>query len=117
MRESPALAPKPADTAFEEAASVCEGAILALGCLRPADLRKGKGSSPSSHRGGQLPGGHRPVLPAGASGRRDEVRRERAEDREGRPDRQRRPRGPERAIDVARNIATPVKGRAHAGAG
>jgi NADPH:quinone reductase-like Zn-dependent oxidoreductase len=27
---------------FEEAAAVCDGAILALGCLRPAELRKGK---------------------------------------------------------------------------
>ena len=42
MRESAPLAPKPAGTTFEEAAAVCDGAILALGCLRPADLRKGK---------------------------------------------------------------------------
>jgi NADPH:quinone reductase-like Zn-dependent oxidoreductase len=42
MRESAALAPKPAGATFEEAAAVCDGAILALGCLRPADLRKGK---------------------------------------------------------------------------
>src|SRR5207249_10528234 len=26
---------------FEEAAAVCDGAMLALGCLRQADLRKG----------------------------------------------------------------------------
>ena len=42
MRESAALAHMPAGTTFEEAAAVCDGAILALGCLRPADLRKGK---------------------------------------------------------------------------
>jgi NADPH:quinone reductase-like Zn-dependent oxidoreductase len=42
MRESAALAHKPAGVSFEEAAAVCDGAILALGCLRPADLRKGK---------------------------------------------------------------------------
>ena len=42
MQESSSLAPKPAGTTFEEAAAVCDGAILALGCLRPADLRKGK---------------------------------------------------------------------------
>ncbi len=42
MRESTSLARKPAGTTFEEAAAVCDGAILALGCLRPAGLRKGK---------------------------------------------------------------------------
>ena len=42
MRESAALAGKPAGMSFEEAAAVCDGAILALGCLRPAGLRKGK---------------------------------------------------------------------------
>jgi NADPH:quinone reductase-like Zn-dependent oxidoreductase len=42
MRESASLAHKPAGTSFEEAAAVCDGAILALGCLRPADLRKGQ---------------------------------------------------------------------------
>src|SRR5580700_11261102 len=42
MRERAALAHKPADMSFEEAAAVCDGAILALGCLRPAELRKGK---------------------------------------------------------------------------
>jgi NADPH:quinone reductase-like Zn-dependent oxidoreductase len=42
MRESAALAHKPAGVSFEEAAAVCDGAILALGCLRPADPRKGQ---------------------------------------------------------------------------
>jgi NADPH:quinone reductase-like Zn-dependent oxidoreductase len=42
MRESAALAHKPSRTSFEEAAAVCDGAVLALGCLRPAGLRKGK---------------------------------------------------------------------------
>jgi NADPH:quinone reductase-like Zn-dependent oxidoreductase len=42
MQESAPLAPKPAGMSFEEAAAVCDGALLALGCLRPADLRKGK---------------------------------------------------------------------------
>jgi NADPH:quinone reductase-like Zn-dependent oxidoreductase len=36
------LARKPAGVSFEEAAAVCDGAILALGCLRPADVRKGR---------------------------------------------------------------------------
>ncbi len=40
MRESAALAHKPAGMTFEEAASVCDGAIVALACLRKADLRK-----------------------------------------------------------------------------
>jgi NADPH:quinone reductase-like Zn-dependent oxidoreductase len=42
MPASAALAHKPAGVSFEEAAAVCDGAILALGCLRPAELRKGK---------------------------------------------------------------------------
>jgi NADPH:quinone reductase-like Zn-dependent oxidoreductase len=42
IRESAALAHKPADVTFEEAAAVCDGAILALNALRPADLRKGQ---------------------------------------------------------------------------
>ena len=42
MRESAALAHKPAAMTFEEAAAVCDGAMLALGCLRQADLRKGR---------------------------------------------------------------------------
>ena len=41
MRESAALAHRPTGTSFEEAVAVCDGAILTLGCLRPADLRKG----------------------------------------------------------------------------
>src|SRR5207244_530623 len=42
MRESAPLAHKPAGMSFEEAAAVCDGAILALMCLRRADLRKGR---------------------------------------------------------------------------
>jgi NADPH:quinone reductase-like Zn-dependent oxidoreductase len=42
MRESAALAHKPAGMSFEQAAAVCDGMILALGCLRRADLRKGR---------------------------------------------------------------------------
>ena len=42
MRERAALAQKPAAMTFEEAAAVCDGAMLALGCLRQADLRKGR---------------------------------------------------------------------------
>jgi len=42
MRESAPLAHKPAGMAFEEAAAVCDGAILALMGLRRADLRKGR---------------------------------------------------------------------------
>lgn len=42
MRESASLAPKPAGMTFEEAAAVCDGVILALMCLRQADLRKGR---------------------------------------------------------------------------
>ena len=42
MRASGALAPKPASMTFEEAAVVCDGAILALNALRPARLRKGQ---------------------------------------------------------------------------
>jgi NADPH:quinone reductase-like Zn-dependent oxidoreductase len=40
MRESAPLAHKPAGMTFEEAAAVCDGASLALACLRRADLRK-----------------------------------------------------------------------------
>jgi NADPH:quinone reductase-like Zn-dependent oxidoreductase len=40
MRESAPLAHKPASMTFEEAAAVCDGAILALMCLGAADLRK-----------------------------------------------------------------------------
>jgi NADPH:quinone reductase-like Zn-dependent oxidoreductase len=42
MRESAPLAHKPAGISFEEAAAVCDGAILALMGLRPAELRKGQ---------------------------------------------------------------------------
>ena len=42
MRESAALATKPAGVSYEEAAAVCDGVILALMGLRRADLRKGR---------------------------------------------------------------------------
>ena len=42
MRESAPLAHKPAGMTFEEAAAVCDGASLALACLRKADLRRGR---------------------------------------------------------------------------
>jgi NADPH:quinone reductase-like Zn-dependent oxidoreductase len=42
MRASAALAHKPAGVGFEEAAAVCDGVILALMGLRPADVRKGR---------------------------------------------------------------------------
>ena len=42
VRESDPLAHKPAGMTFEEAAAVCDGAIIALACLRKADLRKGR---------------------------------------------------------------------------
>jgi NADPH:quinone reductase-like Zn-dependent oxidoreductase len=42
MRQTAPLAPKPAGLSFEQAAAVSDGAILALGCLRPADPRKGQ---------------------------------------------------------------------------
>jgi D-arabinose 1-dehydrogenase-like Zn-dependent alcohol dehydrogenase len=42
MREGAPLAHKPAGMTFEEAAAVCDGAILALTCLRKADLHKGR---------------------------------------------------------------------------
>ncbi len=42
MRESAPLALMPDGMTFEEAAPVCDGAILALNCLRPADLRTGQ---------------------------------------------------------------------------
>ena len=41
-RESAALAHKPAGMSFEEAAAVCDGAIIALTCLRKAGLREGQ---------------------------------------------------------------------------
>jgi NADPH:quinone reductase-like Zn-dependent oxidoreductase len=42
MRESGPVAHLPTGMTFEEAAAVCDGAILALGCLRRVDLRKGQ---------------------------------------------------------------------------
>jgi NADPH:quinone reductase-like Zn-dependent oxidoreductase len=42
VRESAPLAHKPDALSFEEAAAVCDGVILALMSLRPAELRKGK---------------------------------------------------------------------------
>jgi NADPH:quinone reductase-like Zn-dependent oxidoreductase len=42
MRESAPLAHKPAGMSFEEAAAVCDGACIALSCLRDTDLRKGR---------------------------------------------------------------------------
>ena len=42
MPESAPLAHKPAGMTFEEAAAVCDGAALALACLRKADIRKGQ---------------------------------------------------------------------------
>jgi len=42
MRECGPLAAKPIGVSFEEATAVCDGAILALGCLRPANVRKGR---------------------------------------------------------------------------
>jgi NADPH:quinone reductase-like Zn-dependent oxidoreductase len=42
LRESAAVAHKPAGVTFEEAAAVCDGAALALACLRKADLSEGQ---------------------------------------------------------------------------
>jgi NADPH:quinone reductase-like Zn-dependent oxidoreductase len=42
LPESAPLAHKPAGMPFDEAAAVCDGAALALACLRKADLRKGR---------------------------------------------------------------------------
>ncbi len=42
MREDAPLAKVPAGMTFEEAAAVCDGAILALSCLRRADLHGGQ---------------------------------------------------------------------------
>ena len=42
MRESSRIAHKPAGMTFEEAASVCDGGLNSLWCLRLADLRKGQ---------------------------------------------------------------------------
>jgi NADPH:quinone reductase-like Zn-dependent oxidoreductase len=42
VRESGAIAPKPAGLSFEEAAAVPDGSLLALTCLRPAEPLRGK---------------------------------------------------------------------------
>jgi len=42
MRESARIAPMPAGMSFEEAAAITDGALNALTCLTPADLRKGR---------------------------------------------------------------------------
>jgi len=42
IRESGALAHVPDGMSYEDAAAVCDGACLALSCLRRADLRKGR---------------------------------------------------------------------------
>src|ERR1700730_1026353 len=42
MPENAALAHMPAGMAFDEAAAVCDGAILALNALRPAHIRQGQ---------------------------------------------------------------------------
>ena len=42
MRDSAPLAHKPPGMTFEEAAAVCDGASLALACLRAADLQQGR---------------------------------------------------------------------------
>ena len=41
-RESAALAHMPSTMSFEEAAAVCDGACIALSCLRSADLQNGR---------------------------------------------------------------------------
>jgi NADPH:quinone reductase-like Zn-dependent oxidoreductase len=41
LRERSPLAPMPANMTYEEAGSVCDGAILALNALRPANVRQG----------------------------------------------------------------------------
>ncbi len=42
IRETAPLAHMPTGLSFEEAAAVCDGAALALACLRKADLREGR---------------------------------------------------------------------------
>jgi NADPH:quinone reductase-like Zn-dependent oxidoreductase len=42
MRERGPLAAKPAGLSFEDAAAVCDGAVLALGCLRAASVGPGR---------------------------------------------------------------------------
>jgi NADPH:quinone reductase-like Zn-dependent oxidoreductase len=41
-RESAAITHKPESVGFDEAAAVCDGACIALSCLRSADLRQGR---------------------------------------------------------------------------
>ena len=42
LRESARIAKKPTGMSFEEAASICDGGLNALWCLRQGDLRKGQ---------------------------------------------------------------------------
>ncbi|MGO8946264.1 MAG: NAD(P)-dependent alcohol dehydrogenase [Ktedonobacterales bacterium] len=42
LRESARIAPMPSGISFEEAATMCDGGLNALWCLRLADLRKGQ---------------------------------------------------------------------------
>jgi NADPH:quinone reductase-like Zn-dependent oxidoreductase len=42
MQQSAALARMPKGATFDEAAAVCDGAILAINCLRPAKVRSGQ---------------------------------------------------------------------------
>jgi NADPH:quinone reductase-like Zn-dependent oxidoreductase len=42
VREGAAIAHKPGGASFDEAAAVCDGALLALGCLRHANLAEGR---------------------------------------------------------------------------
>jgi NADPH:quinone reductase-like Zn-dependent oxidoreductase len=42
VRESGVLAHKPAEISYEEAAAVCDGALLALSCLKPMSELRGK---------------------------------------------------------------------------
>jgi NADPH:quinone reductase-like Zn-dependent oxidoreductase len=42
VREGGVVAHKPVGLSFEEAAAVCDGALIARTCLKPADLRKGR---------------------------------------------------------------------------
>ena len=48
-REGGAIAQKPSGMSFEEAAAVCDGAIIALTCLRKAGLQRGRASSSTAH--------------------------------------------------------------------
>jgi NADPH:quinone reductase-like Zn-dependent oxidoreductase len=42
IREGSPVAHKPTGMTFEEAAAVCDGALIALACLRKGDIRKGR---------------------------------------------------------------------------